>query len=403
LGEDSFFKQIKSAFLILYKKSVRQIRKFSLKHIIGAVLGLLILFAAFSQSKTLSAIPYYLQLNLSRNDTKINLGSSQKKDLENSTNLTKENVLGEFNKYLVKFESKDEAYKSNIWTFSNFIVALSGVGYPLEADRLDTILNKNQTENGCWIEERSGCKMIISGWVMLAKKDLGKPVTEKQLEFILKNQSPEGWFPAYPFPDNSRNAATYPTAIIVWALTEQLRHNLIGENNKEKVQTATINAVKWLLKTRQRQTQDYQWNACPNDNEIVQIPSNGLDGTIVFVFHTVAESGLQIPDLAKELKEIDSVWLNHLSQINRLSLEDKVDGRCNTVTADGDIMDRSIRFSIPWSIAATVEAFPNGTTWQKAVAAKWLDDVPIENEYKGFNFGASEHLIGLSHLQKNTQ
>jgi serine/threonine protein kinase len=402
LSEDSFLKQIKSAFSSLYKKTVRRFRRLSLNRLLGAALFLVILFVAFSQSKTLSAIPYYLRLKFSANDTQIELSGSRKKDLDNAINVTKEKTLTEFNKYLVEFEKKNEAFKNNIWTFSTFIVALSKVGYPLEADRFDAIFNKNQTDEGCWIEERTGCKMIISGWVMLAKKDLGKPVTDKQLEFVLKNQSSEGWFPAYPFPNDAKNAATYPTAIIVWGLTEQLRHNLIGENNKEKAANAVVKGVRWLLKTRKKQTQDYLWNACPNDREIVQLPSSGLDGTIIVLLHTIAESDLQILDSAvEELKEIDSMWLNHLSRMAVvLPLEHQVDGRCNTVTADGDIMDRTIRFSVPWSIAATAKAFPNGTTWQKAVASKWLEDIPIENEYKGFNFGASEHLIGLSYLHK---
>jgi serine/threonine protein kinase len=402
LSEDSFLKQIKSAFSSLYKKTVRRFRRLSLNRLLGAALFLVILFVAFSQSKTLSAIPYYLRLKFSANDTQIELSGSRKKDLDNAINVTKEKTLTEFNKYLVEFEKKNEAFKNNIWTFSTFIVALSKVGYPLEADRFDAIFNKNQTDEGCWIEERTGCKMIISGWVMLAKKDLGKPVTDKQLEFVLKNQSSEGWFPAYPFPNDAKNAATYPTAIIVWGLTEQLRHNLIGENNKEKAENAVVKGVRWLLKTRKKQTQDYLWNACPNDREIVQLPSSGLDGTIIVLLHTIAESDLQILDSAvEELKEIDSMWLNHLSRMAVvLPLEHQVDGRCNTVTADGDIMDRTIRFSVPWSIAATAKAFPNGTTWQKAVASKWLEDIPIENEYKGFNFGASEHLIGLSYLHK---
>jgi serine/threonine protein kinase len=401
LSEDSFFNQIKTAFVILYKKSVRQIKRFSLKWVIGAVLGLIILLGVLSQSNTFSTIPYYLQLKLSQNDKQINLSSSQKKALEDSTNSTKERVLGEFNKYIVEFENKEDAFKNNIWTFSNFIVALSSVGYPLEADRLDAILNKNQTDEGCWIEERTGCKMIISGWVMLAKKDLGKPITDKQLEFVLKNQSAEGWFPAYPYLEDSRNATTHPTSIIVWGLTEQLRHNLINIKDREKVKTAIVKGVDWLLKTRKRQTQDYLWTACPNDAEFVHLPSFGLDGLIIYLLHNVAESGLQIPDLAEELKEIDSMWLNNLSNMTTLSLEDKVDGRCNTYTSDGDILDRTIRFTIPWSIMATVEAFPNGTLWQKAVAAKWLEKFPFEKEYKGFKFGEAEHLIGLSHLQKS--
>ncbi len=401
LSENSFFKQIKSAFIILYKKSVRQIRRFSLKWVVGMVLGIAILFAAFSQSKTLSTIPYYAQMQLSANNNQVDLRSSQKKDLENSITNTKEKILTDFNRYLVEFETKNETFKNNIWTFSNFIVALSSVGYPLEADRIDAILNKTQTAEGCWIEERTGCKLIISGWIMLAKKDLGKPITDKQLEFILKNQSSEGWFPSYPYPQDSQNAITYPTSIILWGLTEQLRHNLISPNNKEKVQNAINKGVGWILKTRKKKNEKFLWSDCPNQPEVIQNPSAGLDGTIILMLHTAAKADLQIPNLTEELEAINSEWLDNLSMMPDVPLDYKVDGRCTVYTADGDIMDRTIRFSVPWSIIATVEAFPSGSFWQKASATKWLENLPLSQEYKGLSFGASEHLIALSHLQAN--
>lgn len=395
LSDESFFKQIKSAFATLYRKTVRQFRRFSWKWVVGAFAAVLALIL-FSQSTS----QYYLQLKLFGNE-KLNLSNSQKRALDESVNRSKQKVLNNFNAYIVEFENKEGAFKNNIWTFSNFIVALSNAGYPLEAERLDAILNKNQTDEGCWIEERTGCKVIISGWVMLAKKELGKPITDKQLEFVLKNQSPEGWFPAYPFPNDSTNSTTHPTLTIIWGLTEQLRHNLIAENNKEKVRNAITKGVNWLLKTRKRQTQDFQWTACPNDVEFSHLPSYGLDGMVISVLHNVAESGLPIPNLAEELKEIDSMWLDNLSRMPSLPLEHQVDGRCNTVTADGDIMDRSIRLTMPWSITATAEAFPNGTDWQKAVAKRWLENFPFSDEYKGFTFGEAEHLIGLSYLRKN--
>lgn len=396
LNEESFFKQIKSAFAILYRKIVRQFRRFSWKWVVGGA-AIFLALILFFQSTT----QYYLRIKISGNE-KLDLSNSQKKALNESVNRSKEKVLNDFNAYIVEFENKEGAFKNNIWTFSNFTVALAKTGYSLETERLDAIFNKNQTDEGCWIEERTGCKMIISGWVMLAKKELGKPITDKQLEFVLKNQSPEGWFPAYPFPNDSKNATTHPTLIIVWGLTEQLRHNLIAENNKEKVRNAITKGTSWLLKTRKRQTQDFQWTACPNDVELSHLPSFGLDGMVISVLHNVAESGLPIPNLAEELKEIDSMWLDHLSQMPSLPLEHQVDGRCNTLTSDGDIMDRTIRFTIPWSLIATADAFPNGTDWQKAVAVRWLENFPLGKEYKGFKFAEAEHLIGLSHLNKNT-
>ncbi len=402
LSEDSFFKQIKSAFVILYKNSARRFRRLSPKWTVVTFSSLIILFFAFSQSKTLSTIPYRLRLEISANNNRIDLSGSRKKELDNSINAAKEKTLTEFNEYLVGFErGNDDSFKTNIWTFSGFIVSLASIGHPLEADRIDAVLNKTQTAEGCWKEEKTDCKLIISGWIMLAKKDLGKPLSDKQLEFILKNQSPEGWFPGYPYPGDSQNALTYPTSIILWGLTEQLRHNLISPNYREKAQNAVNKGVGWILKTRQKKTGNFLWNDCPNQPEITQTPSAGLDGTIILMLHTAADANLQIPNLTEELRAIDSEWLDNLSVMPDIPLEYKVDGRCTNNTADGGIMDRTIRFSIPWSIIATVEAFPNGSLWQKATAAKWLENLSIEKEYKGFKFGESEHLIGLSHLREH--
>jgi serine/threonine protein kinase len=402
LSEDSFFKQIKTAFVILYKKTVRQLRKFSWKWATATILGLVILFGVLLQTSTFWTTLYYLQIKVSNNNNQINLSNSQKNDLQNAIKFNKEWILTEFNKLIVESENVKNNSNDGVWTFSNFIVALSNVDYPLESERIDAIFNKRQTAEGCWIEERTGCKLIISGWAMLAKKGVGKSVTDKQLEFILKNQNSEGWFPAYAFPDDKRNASTYPTAIILLGLTEQLKHNLIAENNQENVKTAIAKGINWLLKIRSRQTQNYQWNACPNEFELNQLPSSGLDGTIIYLLHNITELKLDIPNLETELKEIDSIWLDNLSEMPTNPLDHKIDGRCNIFTTDGDLMDRTIRFSIPWSIVATTKAFPNGTDWQKAIAKKWLEDIPFENEYKGYSFGAAEYLIGLSYLQKNS-
>lgn len=402
LSEESFTKQIKSAFNVLYRKTARQFRRFSWKWAVGAVFIFAVLLGLLSQSATFRTIPYYLQVRFSGNKNQVPLSGSYKKNVENSLQTSKKKVLAGFNDYTVNFESKKELFNTNVWTFSNYMVALSSVDYPLESERLDNILNRSDTDEGCWKEERTECKLIISGWVMLAKKSLSKPVLDEQLEFILKNQSPDGWFPAYAHPDDSRNAATYPTAIILWGLTEHLRANLIPAKDKERVQKAVVRGVEWLLKSSRKQTQNFQWSDCPNNPESYQIPSGGLDGTVIHVLHTVAEANLPIPYLADELKQIDNIWLNNLAQMATSPLEHKSESRCNTFTNDGDILDRTTRFSIPWSIIATLKTYPNGTDWQKAKAVKWLNNVPVENEYKGFNFGEAEHLIGLSHLNKNT-
>ncbi len=403
LNEDSFFKQIKSAFSILYKKTLRKIRRVSPKLAIASFLGMIVLIGILSQSLTFRTIPYYLQLKLSDDTNQIDLSDSQKTAIKSSINELKELISVDFNKAVGELENENPTVKTNVWSLTNFIVGLSSADYPLDQTRLNSVLDKTQTEDGCWKEEKFACKMIISGWVMLAKKNLNKPLSEQQLEFVLKNQSSEGWFPAYPYPDDAKNAATYPTAIIVLGLIEQLQQNLIDKNYEERVKFAINEGVTWLLKTRNRNG-EFLWSDCPKVDLIWQTPSYGVDGTIIYTLHFVAKSGLvQTPNLTNELKEIDSIWLDKLDQTPNFPLEHQIDGRCFTVSADGGIMDRTIRFSMPWLILATIEAYPNGTVWQKAIATKRLENIPFSQKYKGYTFGASEYIISLTELQKSYQ
>lgn len=101
LSEESFFKQIRSAFAILYRKLIRRFSRFSWKWAVGAVL----LFLILSQTSIFSTSLYFLQIKVSGAD-KASLSNSQKKALENSVNLSKQKVLNDFNSYIVEFEKQ---------------------------------------------------------------------------------------------------------------------------------------------------------------------------------------------------------------------------------------------------------------------------------------------------------
>lgn len=398
LNEDSFLRQIQTAGTILYRKVTRKFRRMSPAWAIAGVILILLVGVLFWQNQTVRTLPYYVQIKSAADSNRLDISKGQISNLKTAIDRTKKFILPDFEQAISELENNNPTLKNNVWSLANYIVGLKNAGYPMDANPLNNIIDKKATADGCWKEEQFACKLIISGWVMLAKKELSRPMSEQQLMFVLKNQSPEGWFPAYPYPEQAPNAASYPTAIILLGLTEQLQNNLIDPAHREQVEQAISRGAQWLMKTRNREAKQFLWSDCPNVDPISQTPSSGVDGTIIYVLHRIASAGHNVPELSGELRTIDSLWLDRLENVPNASPEHKFDGRCTTVTNEGGIMDRTVRFTIPWSVAATVEAFPNGTQWQKASALRWLDSLPLSKDFEGFTFGASEYLMAITYL-----
>lgn len=400
LSDESFFTQITRAFTSLYKKLARRLARIPMKKALAAGLVLSVLLAGLSQSRTVATVPYYLQLKFSGSDGQVRLGNSQTQVVDTSIERLKTALAKDLSEAAGQLNSGVVSEKHNVWGLSDLVVGLADADYTLDANFIDSIFNKSTAPEGCWKEEKVGCKLAVSGWVTLAKNRLNKPLLDSQLEFILKNQSSDGWFPAYPYPDKTENAATYPTAVVIMALTGQLHLNLISPDQKERVKTSIEKGAAWLLDTRGKTNGGFLWSDCPNNMPVSQTRSYGLDGMVIHALHTVDASGLlQINGLAEGLREIDSLWLANLTNMPAVSLEDSAECRCGTRSGDDVILDRTTQWSTPWSIVATVEAFPNGSIWQKATAKKWLEDLPISTEYQGYYYGASEYLIALSFLR----
>lgn len=402
LSDESFLKQLKRAFASLYKKNLRRLKRVPLKWALASVLGSLILLGALSQNNFVRTIPYYLQLRFAENNQQLKLGGSQKLALNDSISMLKDSLSTNLIEASTQLDAGIVSEKHNVWGLADLVSGLASADYPLDQNSLNSIFDKTTAPEGCWKEEKVDCKLAISGWVMLSKSRLNKPLSDKQLEFILKNQSAEGWFPAYPYPDKTENAAAYPTAIVILGLTQQLRLNLIGANYQARAKKAVEKGALWLLNTRRKTDKERLWSDCPNALPVSQTRSYGLDGIIIHALHTIENSNsFEINNLSSELKEIDSSWLENLSRMPEFSLEDAAECRCGTKTGDEVILDRTNQWTIPWSIIATVEASQNGTPWQKAVARKWLESLPFSQEYKGYYYGASEYLIALSFLREN--
>ncbi len=200
------------------------------------------------------------------------------------------------------------------------------------------------------------------------------------------------------------NASTYPTAVIILGLVEHLKSNLIAENDRNKVITSIKKSVLWLLNTKHTGNSTNQWSDCPDQPQGQQTQSVGLDGIVIYTLHSVSklEEFQTIPNFEDSLKQIDSAWLAKFDQFQFPSLENEVGCMCRTTVNDGEILlDTTKQGDIPWAIIASVEAYPHGSDWQKAVINKWLGTFSFSQEYNGVYYGAAEYLIALTYLRRN--
>lgn len=403
LYDESFSMQIKRAFVSLYRQTSRKFRRLSLKRLFASIFGLVVLFVVLSQLGVVHTIPYYLKLRFAENNQQISLSASQKQSLEGSIAKLKESLANDLNKAIPQFNGGKISDEYNAWGLSDLIVSLSSADHPLDQNLLNSVIDKLASDGECWKEEKVACKMAISGWVLWSKSRLNKSVSQTQLDFVLRNQAAEGWFPAYPYPETAANASTYSTALIILGLTEQLRLNLIAQADQERAKNAIEKGSAWILKNRNKESKNYFWIDCPNAAATSQTKSNGLDGMTIFVLHQIAKAKIiNTQSLNDELKEIDSLWLERISQIPA-SLSDEAGCQCGTIVDNEVILDRTKQSTVPWSLMATIESYPNGSLWQKANASKWLEDLPFSEEYKGFYFIAAEYLVSLCHLREDIQ
>ncbi len=121
----------------------------------------------------------------------------------------------------------------------------------------------------------------------------------------------------------------------------------------------------------------------------------GATGFVIHVLHHVSAN-------AEELQSIDRLWLDDLP-----TLKMDAKGRENSaVVIDSfTLRDPTSQFPIQWSVIATVDAYPSGTSLQKAKATVWVDGIAGDADElaKGVigdtDWIAAELLIALRYLQ----
>jgi hypothetical protein len=198
-----------------------------------------------------------------------------------------------------------------------------------------------------------------SSWCALSLFELKTSLNRPQLEFFLKSQRPDGWWPLYvdlkePVVDEDY-ASTYATALAALALNQNAK--LATAHDRVASSDAVRAALTWLRSTRVEG--DARWKHYRRTKE-----SLSLSGLVLHVFHVCGA-----PDLAT----LDRLWMENLPPPPKdaLILETwaatTFDRQGNPVQSDD-----TRHYVLPWSIVATVDAFANAGLEGRQSAIAWL-------------------------------
>jgi hypothetical protein len=279
------------------------------------------------------------------------------------------------------------------WTIAQMTVASAGLA-KLNTGTIERyVINQMDPTCGCWRELADKPEHIAaSGWVLygLGRANLALP--EPAIDFLLTNQSPDGWWPIYPAQANDRHASTYATGWALLALDEHLARSKAGLVPERKgVADAIQRGVRWLKRTRA--TDEARWYDYPSYH--TKVRAVGLSGFTLYVLHRFSR-----PD---ELLPVDRIWMRKLdTQILNAEETDSSDGYVMRINGQMAI-DATRHIRLPWNIVGTVKSFKGGTRWEQARAVAWIERVLrrdlLSESVMARGWVTSELLIALRELK----
>jgi hypothetical protein len=233
--------------------------------------------------------------------------------------------------------------------------------------------------------------IVATGWILLAQASLAAPPSPKTLRFLVSEQHPDGWWAIFPVARDAKFASIYGTCWALLGLKSQLSTSLVPRQYTPAIEAAIERGTRWLLETRQKA----RWRFYPNLAQR-STDSESLSGLALHTLHEISDGKL-------ELKQIDRDWINELPGAppppgeaeSQLLWVDSKEGRS---------ADHYQQIKLPWLIIATVDAYPNGTLWERARALYWFERALEQTSLREAhshpdNWWRSELLYALNYLQ----
>lgn len=232
----------------------------------------------------------------------------------------------------------------------------------------------NSTEYHAWQSlklESNPPHIPASAWVIRGMAKLQMPTTRSEIDFLLKEQFSNGFWPIYPTTD-SQASSTYATIEALLAIHSQLSNTLLPPDTRVAMTNALHAGISALLSYRDAKRS--RWKDYPFYHKANYFDS--LSGQVIYALHEVGVSGI---------KDIDIGWLDNLPD-PAPKVED-VDISLYWINAKdygsktyGYREDQIQHYRLPWVLVATVRASYNADLIRKTRTSLWLTKVVSESD-----------------------
>jgi hypothetical protein len=257
--------------------------------------------------------------------------------------------------------------EGDTWTVAQILVALkeNKAGYKSRASArsIERYFRSNEgPECACWRKVPAGnfpSHLGVTSWTLWALACYGIPAHRTEIEFLLSVQGPEGGWPMFAGAEPKRFASSYATAAAILALHEQAAREK-DPARRERIAAAVNRGAEWLksraLAGRAR------WADYPESPEGKR-EYLGLSGFVLFALHRAGASGLAA---------LDREWMSELPGETPALLADDASGS-KVWVGKRSYPDDTLYRALPWTIVATVHAYPNASISGKVRAVRWLE------------------------------
>jgi hypothetical protein len=257
--------------------------------------------------------------------------------------------------------------EGDAWTSAQILVALreNNPGYQARASTKAIERHFRSTagpECACWRRAPAGnfpSHLGVTSWALWALACYGVAAHRTEIEFLLSTQSEDGAWPIFAGADAKRFASSYATAAAILALHEQSAREK-DPARRERIAAAVSRGSGWL-KSRAVAGRA-RWADYP-DTPGEKKEYLGLSGFVLFALHRTGASGLAA---------LDRAWISDLPEETPTIHADEASGRAVWV-GKRPYPDDTLYRALPWTIVATVQAYPNASIFGKVRAARWLE------------------------------
>ncbi len=217
-------------------------------------------------------------------------------------------------------------------------------------------------ECACWRRQPTGnfpSHLGVTSWTLWALACYGIAAHHTEIEFLLSAQGSEGGWPMFAGADARRFASSYATAAAIVALHE-LSVREKDRSRRERIAAAVSRGAGWL-KSRAIAGRA-RWADYPDSPE-GRREYLGLSGFVLFALHRAGAPGLAA---------LDREWIGELPEETPALLADDASGS-KVWIGKRAYPDDTLYRALPWTIVATVHAYPNASVSGKVRAVRWLE------------------------------